>query len=196
MAQFVQPVDGNDQFNGSRSKVFTMIDNYIYLYHTDTMIIVPTYPQSLSDSTAVRFSESTPLARSAPIYSFSGSGPRQISVALDLHRDMMNEINTNNSLSFTNKEDVDYVDILINEIEAAALPRYSGGDKMVIPPVVAVKFGADIFCKGVVTSGVTKTYNLPILKNNKYALVNISFTLSEIDPFDADSVMKLGSYRG
>lgn len=66
-----------------------MIDNYIYMYHTKTWIIMPTYPETITDATGVTFSSSQPLSRSAPIYSYSYSGPRSITFTFNLNRDMM-----------------------------------------------------------------------------------------------------------
>ena len=68
--------------------------------------------------------------------------------------------------------------------------------KMVNPPSVAVRFGNEIFIKGIVNGGVTVTYKTPLLENNKYALVDISFTVTETDPYDAETVANLGSFRG
>ena len=70
-----------------------MIDNYIYLYHVDQFIVLPTFPDSLQDRISVNFNKATPMSRSAPIYSFSDSGPRSIQIQLDLLREMMTQIN-------------------------------------------------------------------------------------------------------
>ena len=177
------------------SKIFNMIDNYIYLYHTDTFIIIPSYPESFSDSLGVQFSPETPLMRSAPIFSYSSSGPRQIRVELKMHREMMYQINYGVSNANVNLND-DYVDTLIKEIQAAVLPTYSTANKMVDPPLVAIRFGNDIFCKGVITGDVSTTYDLPVLQNGKYAQVGFSFTMLEVDPYDANLVSKVGSFRG
>lgn len=174
---------------------FQMIDNYIYLYHVNQFIIIPTFPESITDSLSVNFNKSTPMSRSAPIYSYSDSGPRSLQVNLDLHRDMMTEINyglSNAKLEMGN----DYVDTLIAYLQAAALPNYGASQKMVDPPMVAVRFANDVFIKGVVTDGVAVTYQLPLLENNKYAHVSISFTIEEVDPYDAKQVMQTGSFRG
>ena len=172
-----------------------MIDNYIYLYHVDQFIVLPTFPDSLQDRISINFNKATPMARSAPIYSFSDSGPRSIQVQLDLHRDMMTQINWGVSNATVAIGD-DYVDTLIKQIQAAALPAYSTSKKMVDPPIVAVRFGNDVFIKGVVVDGVSVTYSLPIIQGNKYAHVSISFTVEEIDPYDARTVMAAGSFRG
>lgn len=187
-------------------RIFNMIDNYIYLYHTDTLIVVPSYTDSVTDSLNVNYAQSTLLARSAPIYSFSNSGPRSIQVKFDLHRDMMKQINYGVSNAKVNIND-DYVDIMVREIQAIALPEYNTAEKMVNPPMIAVRLGSDIFIKGVVQGGVSVTYNYPIIPGidedgnrddtkSKYSLINIAFSISEVDPYDAQTVMRTGSYRG
>ena len=67
---------------------------------------------------------------------------------------------------------------------------------MVDPPMVAVRFGNDVFIKGVVDGSVSVTYNLPLLDNNKYADVMVSFTVKEVEPYDAQTVLTAGSFRG
>lgn len=176
-------------------KNFNMIDNYIYLYHIDRFIIIPSFPDSLNDTLSVNFNKSTPMSRSAPIYSYSDSGPRTMQVDLDLHRDMMLQINRDIS-NYPVPVGDDYVDILIREIQAAALPAYNASGKIVDPPMVAVRFGQDVFIKGVVTGAVGVTYEVPILDNNKYAKVHVNFTVEEIDPYDANQVIQYGSFRG
>lgn len=197
MANNIQPVDNNDFYRGSPTRVFNMIDNYIYLYHTKTLIAIPTYPDEIADTMAVQFSQATPLSRSAPIYSYVNSGPRSFAVTLNLHREMLNQINIESSnLKITDLARNDYMDILIKQLYATVLPRYAASEKMVDPPIVAIRFGEDIFCKGVITGGLTVNYSGPILRTNKYAQVSIDFTISEIDPYDADAVMGLGGFRG
>lgn len=192
-----QPVDKEYLYNGTETKVFSMIDNYIYLYHTNTLIAIPTYPETISDTTSISYSQATPLSRSAPVFSYVNSGPRAFAVSLNLHRDMMYDINVASSrLKIDNLDDEDYVDIMIKQLNASVLPRYAAAEKMVNPPIIAVRFGNDIFCKGVITGGLTTTYGGPILRTNKYAQVTVDFTINEIDPYDADSVMTLGHYRG
>ena len=174
---------------------YNMIENYIYLYHVQQFIVIPTYPESLTDTLNVEFTSSTPMSRSAPIYSYSNSGPRSISVKLDLHRDLMTLVNRDVSNVPVSVSE-DYIDVLIKQIQAIALPVYGATEKMVNPPMVAVRFGNDIFIKGVVTGAVGVDYMLPILDSNKYAHVAVSFTVSEVDPYDAQQVMTSGSFRG
>lgn len=179
----------------ANNKVFKMIDNYVYLYHVDQFIVIPTFPDSLTDTMSVNFNKATPMSRSAPIYSYSDSGPRSLQINLDLHRDMMTQINYSVSNATVEIGD-DYVDTLVKQLQAAALPAYGASEKLVDPPMVAVRFGNDVFIKGVVVGAVSVTYSLPIISGNKYAHVSVSFTVEEVDPYDAQTVMQSGSFRG
>ena len=176
------------------------ITNYIYLYHTDKFIIIPEYPESITDNMGSSFNQTTALSRSAPVFTYANSGPRSVTFSLELHRDMVNDLNitagnTNLKSNVVSQTD-DYVDILIKELQSIALPRYNVNNRAVIPPRVAVRFGNELFIAGVVTSTITCTYGKPILSNGKYAKVSIGFTVSEYDPYDATLVSQLGSFRG
>lgn len=172
-----------------------MIENYIYLYHTQTFIVIPVFNETINDTMSVKFNSSTPMSRSAPIYSYSDSGPRSLQVDLDLHRDMFTQMNLNVSNAPVAPGD-DYVDTLIKQVQAAALPVYGAAEKLVDPPLVAVRFGNDIFIKGIINGAVAVTYGLPILEGDKYAHVGVQFTVEEVDPYDAQQVMLSGSFRG
>lgn len=178
-------------------------DCYIYLYHTDECFLIPQYPDTVQDSLSSTFGSQNALSRTAPVYSYSNSGPRTIQVNFKLHRDLMYDLNINsgmihykdNNETITTPKD-DYVDILIKRLQAIALPKYNTKNSMVEPPMVAVQLCNDIFIKGVVDGGISIAYDGPVLENNKYAQVTISFTVSEILPYDAISVGRLGSRRG
>ena len=176
------------------------ITNYIYLYHTDKFIIIPEYPESITDNMGSSFNQTTALSRSAPVFTYANSGPRVVTINLELHRDMVNDLNitagnTNLKSNVVSQTD-DYVDILIKELQSIALPRYNVNNRAVIPPRVAVRFGNELFISGVVNTTVQCTYSKPILSNGKYAKVTISFAVSEYDPYDATLVSQLGSFRG
>ena len=196
----IQAVTSKDTLRISEEKPFNMIDNYIYLYHTKTLIALPLFPESIQDSMVATYAQNHPMSRSAPIFSYSSSGPRSLQLELPLHRDMMNDINIESTSLFSSRIDdlssEDYVDRMINQLQSAALPRYAATEKLIDPPLVAVRFGNSIFCKGVVDGGVTATHSGPILENNKYALVTVSFTVIEVDPYDADVVALEGGFRG
>lgn len=178
---------------------------YIYFYHTDEFFILPQYPKSITDSLESSFNSQNALSRTAPVFSYNNSGPRVTQVPLTLHRDMMNNVNKNNSYIKVNTNDSsgvivnvddDYVDLLIKKLQAVALPRYDSTSKLVDPPRVAVRFGNEIFVKGVVTGGISLSYELPLLANNKYAQVSITFNVSETQGYDAKSIGEVGSFRG
>ena len=176
------------------------VTNYIYLYHTDKVIIIPEYPETITDNMTSTFTPTQALSRSAPVFTYANSGPRTVTFNLELHRDMVNDLNitagnTNLKSNVVSQTD-DYVDILIKELQSIALPRYNVNNRAVIPPRVAVRFGNELFISGVVNSTISCTYNKPILSNGKYAKVSISFTVSEYDPYDATLVSQLGSFRG
>ena len=176
------------------------VTNYIYLYHTDKFIIIPEYPETITDNMTSTFTPTQALSRSAPVFTYSNSGPRTVTFNLELHRDMVNDLNitagnTNLKSNVVSQTD-DYVDTLIKELQSIALPRYNVNNRAVIPPRVAVRFGNELFISGVVTSTISCVYNKPILSNGKYAKVSIGFTVSEYDPYDATLVSQLGSFRG
>ena len=182
---------------------FKLIENYIYMYHTDTLLLLPLDPDNLQDSMGANFTPTTPLGRSAPIYSYGSSGPRTIQLDIHIHRDMMNEINYGKSnirleeLGINNEKQFnDYTDVLINSLQACVLPNYDSVAKAVNPPVIAVKLGNEIFIKGIINGGVSLTYTKPILENGKYAQVHIAFQVSEITPFGAQDIIRQGSFRG
>ena len=179
-----------------------LLTNYIYLYHLDKFCILPTYPDSVTDQMSSKFSETSALARSAPVQSYIQSGPRTVTFSLDLHRDIMDDLNTGISNLKDNVVDIadkDYVDVLLNYLQACALPKYNvykTGSKVVDPPQVAVKLGKDFFIRGVISSAISVTYKKPILDNGKYACANLSLTITEVDPYDAPTVAMVGGFRG
>lgn len=185
---------------------YGMIDNYLYLFHTNEIIVIPSFADSITDNLQANFNSETPLSRSAPIYSYQSSGPRSIQVEFNLHRELMREINYRVSTVKPDAGD-DYVDYMIKAVQASALPEYDMAQKMVNPPIIALKLGNDIFIKGVITGQVGVTYNYPIIPGtnadgsrndsiSKYANVRIGFGVNEIEPYQASDVMRDGSFRG
>ena len=163
-------------------------ENYIYFHHTGLGIIIPVDPDAISDSTSASFPSSTPLSRSAPIYSYQNSGPRSVGVNFTLHRDLCNEYNNLSQ---------DAVDLLINNLDQAVLPDYNSAGKIVNPPVVSLKLRDDIFIKGIVTT-MSHTFSLPIINyngKNKYAVVGFNFSVQEVTPYSASILPSIGQYR-
>jgi hypothetical protein len=189
----------------NHSPIFDIAENYIYIYQLDKYLIIPTYPDTLNDTLGSTFASTNILARTAPIMSYSYSGPRRVAFDLKLHRDMIQSMNTTN-LSFKSSKlldiDDDYVDALVKYLQASALPSYKAptntSTKMVNPPMVAVRFGNQLFVKGIVSSEITVTYDSEggITRDGKYQLMSLGFTIQEIDPQDAETLAQWGSFRG
>lgn len=173
-------------------------DNYIYISHLDEGFQfwkIPTWPDTITDSMSVSFSEQNALGRTAPVYTYNNSGPRVVQINLFLHRDMMDDINTGISNSKLG-EGEDYVDNLLKALQAIALPKYNLQNKAIEPPMVAIRISNEIFIKGIVSQAISLTYKKPILSNGKYAIVELGLTVSEVDPYDSTTVYKNGGFRG
>ena len=177
--------------------------NYIYISHLDEDLqywFLPVTPDAVQDAMPSTFRETNVLGRSAPVYTYSNSGGRTVQFTLKLHRDIMDEVNVGHS-NIGIEPGEDYVDSLIRALQSIALPKYNLNNKAVEPPLVAVRIMDEIFVKGIVNGSVGVTYEKPIImthdgKQSKYAQVTVSFTVAEVDPYDATSVYQNGSFRG
>jgi hypothetical protein len=141
------------------------------------------------------FTPTNALGRSAPVYTYSNSGPRTVQIELKLHRDMMDDVNIGVSNAQI-KTGEDYIDSLVRALQAIAVPKYNLSNKAVEPPLVALRLANEVFIKGIVTSNIGITYKLPLLSNGKYAQIALSLQVTEVDPYDATSVFTNGSFRG
>lgn len=181
----------------SNDSVFSRIlpDCYLYISHLDEDFQywqLPGYPEEVTDQMSSTFTPNTALGRSAPVYTFSNAGPRSIQINLNFHRDMFEEMPSN----VTPRDGEDKAESFIHALQAIAVPKYNLSNKAIEPPLVAIRLGREVFIKGVVTSGISITYGKPILVNEKYATMRVSFTVSEVDPYDATTVFQNGSFRG
>ena len=176
-------------------------DNYLYISHLDEDFQfwrLPCNPETISDSMGSTFSETSALGRSAPVFTYSKSGPRTVQVSLHLHRDMMDAVNIGVSNADL-KYGEDYVDNLIKALQAIVVPKYNLSNKAVEPPLVALRLSNEVFIKGVVNNSIGLEYKLPLIPTatgSKYAQVTLSLTITEVDPYDASTVFKNGSFRG
>ena len=125
-------------------KTYNGINSYIYLHHTDKFVVLPVIPESIQDQMTSTFSTTNPLARSAPIFAYSNSGPRTMQISLTLHREMMTQVNLGVSNLNVDIGD-DYVDTIIKELQSMAVPKYAANNKMVNPPMVSLRIGNEIF---------------------------------------------------
>lgn len=186
----------------SAPKWFKLIqDNYIYIYHGNDMtdgeyVLIPNWPDQMRDSMTSTFNSTNALSRSAPVWSYANSGPRTVDLTIDLHRDMLQLCNLNISNLEIDDFNEDYVDALIRKLQSISVPKYEATTKSVQPPQVAVRFGNEIFIKGIVTGSINVSYSKPVLDNGKYAVVSINFSVTETDPYDAATIKQQGSFRG
>lgn len=170
-------------------------DCYLYISHLDEEFKywqLPGYPNEVTDQMNSSFQENTALGRSAPVYTFSSAGPRSIQISLNFHRDMFEEMPSN----VVPRDGEDKAESFIHALQAIAVPKYNLSNKAIEPPLVAIRLGREVFIKGIVNSGISITYGKPILVNEKYATMKVSFTVSEVDPYDATTIFKNGSFRG
>lgn len=174
--------------------MLNLIENYIYFYHLDRFCVLPQWPEAISDTVSVNFNTTEILGRSAPIYTYSGSGPRSVDFTFSLHRELLSDVNIAPN-SFGLEDNSKIVEELVKTIQSAALPKYEKLSKTVNPPIVAIRIGDEIYIKGVISGAVKVSYALPIV-DNKYSRCDISFSVNEIDPYDAESVRTIGSFRG
>lgn len=177
---------------------YILPENYIYISHLDDEFQfwrLPSCPETISDTMGSTFGETNALGRSAPVFTYSNSGPRTVQIELKLHRDMMDDVNFGvSNVDLMNGED--YVDSLLRALQAIAVPKYNLSNKAVEPPLVALRLSNEVFIKGIVKSPISVTYRLPILSNGKYAEASLSLEVTEVDPYDASTVFKNGSFRG
>ena len=177
---------------------YVLPDNYLYISHLDEDFQfwrLPCCPDTISDSMSSTFTPTNALGRSAPVYTYSNSGPRTVQIELKLHRDMMDDVNIGISNAQI-KTGEDYIDSLVRALQAIAVPKYNLSNKAVEPPLVALRLANEVFIKGIVTSNIGITYKLPLLSNGKYAQIALSLQVTEVDPYDATSVFTNGSFRG
>lgn len=173
-------------------------NNYLYISHLDEDLQywqLPCWPEIITDTMTTTFQTTNALGRTAPVATYSSSGPRTINIEIKLHRDIMDDINIGYSNS-KQGEGEDYVENLINALRAIIVPRYNIHNKAVEPPMVALRLGNEVFIKGIVSDSLGISYEKPILSNDKYAQIHMSLTITEVDPYDATTIYTNGGFRG
>lgn len=162
------------------------LDCYIYLYALDRKFSIPATPEQITNSANITFSRENILGRSSPLVTLSSAGPRTQQVSIVLHRQMM---------ALENRNDLNTVDDLVNGLAAATLPRYIDVHKAVIPPSILCRFGNESCIRGVIDGNVQQTSSGPWLSNGKMAIVTITFSILELEPFSADYAVQNGYLR-
>lgn len=191
------------------------ISSYIYIYHLGLIFNIPTLPESLTETMNITYNATPILGRSAPLQTFTGAGPRSVNIDIKLHRQLFQIENplirtesgeaqlesatvTMSNPTTGNIEEVDTkdaVDYLVDALTSISLPKYTSANKAIVPPSVFVRYGNELAMRGV-PSQVTKTSSGVWLKNGKMAMVEISFNLTEVEPYSAQYAAANGSLRG
>ena len=166
-----------------------MIESFIYFYHlsreTDGKVYyLPTTPESLPNSYTVKYSTEDFMNRTAPKVTYSGSGPRQLTVQLVIHTQLF---------ALDNPETPSIDKDLIKDLIASAYPGYDGTNSKIIPPMILLKFGNASTIRGVINGQVTVTYSGAWLKDGTMSIATVNFSVLEIDQYSAEYVSKFGS---
>ena len=138
----------------------------------------PCYPESVSDSNSASYSAETILGRSEPFQYYTGSGPRTVNVAFQMHTDMC--------------ADVNYVYNLTSLVESFCYPNYNG---TIAATKVLFHCSNNITIQGVITNVGTK-YSGPII-DNKYAVIDLDFSITEVtgNPKSRAQIASMGGNR-
>lgn len=161
-----------------------MIDSFIYLYHLDRFFNIPTTPDSLPNSYTSRFSLEEIMNRTAPKITYSGSGPRTLSISLVLHTQLF---------ALDNPESPSVTKDLVKALIACSYPSFNFETSKIVPPMVLIKFGQAATIRGVITSPIQCNLKEPWLKDGTLALADVSFTVTEIDQYSAEYIMSFGT---
>lgn len=145
-----------------QSSLLTGSGGEVILIINGIVLNMPCYPTSINDSLSADYSSQTVPYRTEPYINYSNSGPRTVSVAFNLHREM------------TNSDGSD-IDNIINVIQAASYPTV--GDSNAIHSTLQV--GKQVYISGIITGGITTSYSGPII-DGKYNVYDISFTITEV----------------
>lgn len=173
--------------------------NYIYISHLDKDAQywwLPCCPEKITDSMESSFQPTSALGRSAPVYTYSNSGPRTVSIDLKFRIDMLDEVNAGNPAMAALRPGEYLIDGLVRALQAISVPKYNASNKAIEPPLVALRLSNEVFIKGIVTSPIQLTYELPIIYGDRYSQVQLSLTITEVDPYDSTAVYTNGSFRG
>jgi len=124
---------------------------------------LPCYPKSISDSTNANYTSDSLFTSTEPYVVYNNSGPRNVSVSFQFHREM---------------QGLDHdpeIDNIVNTIQAACYPINDGS--MGVETILEV--GKEIYIRGVITGGVSVSYSGPII-DGKYNVIDLSFTIQEV----------------
>lgn len=133
---------------------------YMIVHQNSTLhYSLPCYPEEISDSISVNWSDNTIVNRGSPLSSYVGTGFRSVSFSMTLHRDMDYPTHS--------------IEQVLKALRSSTYPRYGTTIK---PPVVTFAFG-EFKVKGIVRN-VSVNWKKPIIEN-KYYMCDVSVQIDE-----------------
>ena len=135
-------------------------------------LAMPCYPTTLTDSLQVNHNSNSVAYRTEPYINYVSSGPRTVTAAFNLHREMKGDSRMSD------------IDTIINTIQAACYPTGSASNSV----EAKLKVGKSLSIRGVITGGVQVSFSGPIIEG-KYNVYDISFTITEVK----DSIIMFGT---
>lgn len=166
-----------DQYSSDRNKQYEQSNSPLKGLHAECWMIVnhtgtgsdprddifalPCYPESISESQDANWVTQSPLGRSSPLSTFTGTGYRAFGLSLKLHREMTN--------------DEKYIDRILVEMRKAVYPKYTSTG--MLPPITTFQFG-EFRCKGYITN-VGFNWQKPIV-DGYYQLCDVSLSFVDV----------------
>lgn len=165
-------------------------ENFLYLHHLDLLVWIPTYAEEMDMTQRTSYTQSKPLGAPNDIYSFGGSGPRTIQRQIFIDRDLMSVLGGKGLVG-----EGDPIETLIRAMEATCVAKYEDARRMINPPLVTYKEANELTITGVVVGTVNiKAYGGWI--DGRKRCYSMNLNISEIEQYDASTIMEIGQYRG
>ena len=134
---------GSESIEVRENSNFYLAVSYANSYKS---VELPVCPDEISDSTTANFPLQSVIGSSSPFAAYVGTGAREISFSMTLHREMPGNIEN-----------------VLELLRASVYPKYT--NSAVIPPVTRFVFGK-FGVKGVVTN-VNFTWKKPLIQKNR-----------------------------
>lgn len=165
-------------------------ENFLYLHHLDLLVWIPTYGSEINVTQNASYSHTKPLGAPNDIYSFAGSGPRTMNRTIEIDRDTIQILNANGLTG-----DGDPIETLLRALESCCVANYSDARRMINPPIVTYKEAQEITITGVIVGSITTSARGGWI-NGRKRNYSIQLVITEIEQYDAQSIMQTGHYRG
>lgn len=158
--------------SGSSAALFSLFkipwgDVTFYSSLSDSSVDIPAYPEAIKDPRQASYSSMPDtMYQYEPWYTYSSSGPRELSVSFHLHRQM-----------WTGDERDGLANKMIKFIQASTFPRYSGSNVNTDTCTLYIK--GNPYITGIVTSAEVEWMG-PIGLDGFYLEFNLSVTFVEV----------------